>query len=154
MQTKIYVKHDENIEIRNFYEVCTFAKEIFRIQKRQKKYQIKKVEKKRNEKLTFFDKKFMIIKVENFNSNTSIQILQSQMIILKYVIEFIFSTNRFTNSRRIRNNDRIQNVINDFATNSLIRYQQKNFSQNFRFEQKHNQFSFFVSIVNTYQSRK
>ena len=76
MQTKIYVKHDENIEIRNFYEICTFAEKILRIQKRQKKHQIKKIEKKRNEKLTFLDKKFMIIKIENFNSNTSIQILQ------------------------------------------------------------------------------
>ena len=38
LQTKVYVKHDENIEIRNLYEVCTFAKEILRIQKRQKKY--------------------------------------------------------------------------------------------------------------------
>ena len=80
----------------------------------------------------------MIIKVENYNSNTSIQILQFQMITLRYVIEFIFSNNRFSNFRRIRNNDRIQNVINDFATNSMIRHQQKFFSQNFRFEQKHN----------------
>ena len=75
LQTKIYVKHDENIENRNLYEVCTFAKEILRTQKRQKEYQIKKIEKKRNEKLTFLDKKLMIIKIENFNSNTSIQIL-------------------------------------------------------------------------------
>ena len=154
LQTEIYVKHDESIEIRNFYEICTFAKEILRIQKRQKKYQIKKIEKKRNEKLTFFDKKLMIIKIENFNSNTSIQILQFQMITLSYVIEFIFSNNRFSNFRRIRNNDRIQNVINDFATNSMIRHQQKFFSQNSRFEQEHNQFSFSVSITNTYQSRE
>ena len=122
LQTEIYVKHDENIEIRNLYEICTFAEKIFKTQKRQKKYQIKKIEKKRHDKLTLLDKKLMIIKVENFNSNISIQILQSQMISLKYVIEFIFSNNRFTNFRRIRNNDRIQNVINDFATNSLIRH--------------------------------
>ena len=69
----------------------------------------------------------MIIKIENFNSNTSIQTLQSQMISLRYVIDFIFSNNRFTNFRRIRSNDRIQNVINDFAANFLIRHQQEFF---------------------------
>ena len=88
--------------------------------------------------MTFLDKKLMIIKIENFNSNTSIQTLQSQMITLRYAIEFIFSNNRFSNSRRIRSNDRIQNVINDFAANSMIRHQQKFFSQNSRFEQEHN----------------
>ena len=119
-------------------------------------YQIKKIEKKRNEKLALLDKKFMIIKVENYISTATIQIFQSHMITLKYAIEIIFFNQRFTNSRRNRSNDRIQNVINmiDFAANSLIRHQQEFFSQNFRFEQKHNQFSHSVSIVNTYQSRK
>ena len=156
LQAEVYVKHDENTKLRNLYEVCTFAEEIFKTQKRQKKYQIKKIEKKRNEKLTFFDKKFMIIKIENYISIATIQTFQSHMITLKYAIEIIFFNQRFTNSRRNQNNDRIQNVINmiDSAANSLIRHQQKNFSQNFRFEQKYSQFSHFVSIVNTYQSKK
>ena len=154
LQAEVYVKHDESIEIRSLYEICTFAKKILKTQKRQKKYQIKKIEKKRHDKLAFLDKKFMIIKVENFNSNTSIQILQSQMILLKYAIDFIFSHNRFTNFRRIRSNDRIQNVINDFAANSLIRHQQKFFSQNFRFEQEHDQISYLASIVIIHQSKK
>ena len=156
LQAEVYVKHDESTKIRNLYEVCTFAKKILKIQKRQKKYQIKKIEKKRNEKLALLNKKFMIIKVENYTSTATIQILQSHMITLKYVIEIIFFNQRFTNSRRNRNNDRIQNVINmiDSAANSLIRHQQEFFSQNFRFEQKHNQSSHSVSIVNIYQSRK
>ena len=97
-------------------------KKNFEFKNVKKNIKSKRLKKKRNEKLTFFDKKFIIIKIENYNLNTSIQILQSQMITLKYVIEFIFSNNRFTNFKRIRNNDRIQNVINNFVTNSLIRH--------------------------------
>ena len=154
LQTEVYVKHDESTEIRSLYGVCTSAEEILRTQKRQKKYQTKKAEKKRNEKLILLDKKLMTIKAGNFNSNTSIQVLQSQMTTLSYVIEFIFPNNRSSNSRRIRNSDRIQNVTNDSAANSMIRHQQKFFSQDSRFEQEHSQLSPFASITNTYQSRK